>query len=110
MVENVYDYLLCSDIFCLSSKYEGLPISLLEALSAGKICACTPAGGVSSVLSNRLGYVSHDFTIKDYYNTLELALNNTYNISSDTLIRLFNKNYTMDKCCREYMRIYHGKQ
>ena len=37
-------------------------------------------------------------------------LNNTYNISSDTLIRLFNKNYTMDKCCREYMRIYHGKQ
>jgi len=110
VVENVYDYLLCSDIFCLSSKYEGLPISLLEALSAGKICACTPAGGVSSVLSNRLGYVSHDFTIKDYYNTLELALNNTYNISSDTLIRLFNKNYTMDKCCREYMRIYHGKQ
>ena len=109
VVKNVYDYLLCSDIFCLSSKYEGLPISLLEALAAGKVCACTPAGGISSVLGNKMGYVSQNFSVYSYYKTLECALNNIDNISANKVIDFFNKNYTMDVCCREYIRIYNGE-
>ncbi len=38
-VNNVGDYLLNADAFLLPSLYEGLPISLLEAMSAGFRCA-----------------------------------------------------------------------
>lgn len=35
---------------CLCSKYEGLPIVLLEALSVGCIPICTPVGGILNVV------------------------------------------------------------
>ena len=37
-VDNVNEYLKASDIFILPSKYEGLPVTLVEAQSAGVSC------------------------------------------------------------------------
>lgn len=36
--ENVYDYLQAFDVFCLPSKFEGFPISVVEAQTAGLPC------------------------------------------------------------------------
>lgn len=39
-----------SDVFCLPSRDEGVPIALLEAMSWGIACVVTPVGGVPSVI------------------------------------------------------------
>lgn len=40
------------DIFALSSKREGLPVSLLEAMAAGKAIVTTRVGGIPEVVSD----------------------------------------------------------
>jgi glycosyltransferase involved in cell wall biosynthesis len=60
--------LLCeSDVMCLSSIWEGLPISLLEAMSVGSVPICTPVGGIPDVISSGYnGFVSKSVSVQDY--------------------------------------------
>jgi len=51
-VENVYEYLQCSDYFILLSESEALPISLLEALSCELPCIATRVGGIPDFIQD----------------------------------------------------------
>lgn len=50
--ENPYPYLLASDIFCLPSVFEALPLSIIEAYRASLPVVATDVGGVSEIVKN----------------------------------------------------------
>ena len=56
--KNLPIYYNCSDVFLLTSRWEGLPIVVLEALACGVPVVSTEAGDVGKVVKNQLnGFV-----------------------------------------------------
>ena len=47
---DVVELLKTIDVFALSSQWEGLPVTILEAMAMGKPVVCTDVGGVSEVV------------------------------------------------------------
>lgn len=102
---NVADYLYCAEAFCLSSNFEGLPISLIEALSAGLIPICTPVGGIPDVIEDGvIGYLSKDVSLDAYVEAIERYLKD--GLSSQRNMEYFNANFTMKQCAKKYLEVY----
>lgn len=105
--QNVGDYLACADYFVLSSIYEGLPLSLLEAMSMGCIPISTPAGGVVDVIKDgKNGFLCPSFTEEDFFNTLNKTFSKDFSIDKNDIIKDYNNKYTMEVCVKKYYNIY----
>ncbi len=110
-VDNVSDYLLNADAFVLTSLFEGLPISLLEALSAGVTPVCTPVGGIKNIVTKDIGFLSNDITSIAYLKALEdyLTANNTeLNRIKENGKRLYEDEFSMRSCAEKYDALYHA--
>ena len=60
-----------SDIICLSSLWEGLPLVPIEAISLGKIVVATDVGGTCEIIQDGFnGYICQKGNSKDLSNKL----------------------------------------
>lgn len=74
---NVYKHLLDSDMFLSSSLYEGLPLSILEAMSIGlPIVASNVVGNCDTIIHDESGYLYDLHDIKSAVGYLKLLSNN----------------------------------
>lgn len=102
---NVNDYLLCADAFCLSSIYEGLPISLLEALSCGITPICTPVGGIPDVIKDgENGYLSKGLETDEYCTAIRRFIEKP--VDKKLLIDFYKSNYSMEVCAGKYEQYF----
>lgn len=101
---NVSDFLYCSDAFCLSSIYEGLPISLLEAMACGVLPICTNVGGVPDVIEHGVTGLLSNVSPDEYYKVIRSYFN--VKIEKTKLIEQFENHYSIRKCAERYMNIY----
>ena len=106
---NPLEYLKVADGFALCSKYEGLPISLLEALAMGAVPVCTPVGGiVNVVIDGDNGILSNTIEENDYYEALKRFLS----LSCDDLNKMKNRAvesfqpYKIEYCASQYIELY----
>lgn len=107
-VQNVADYLSVADAFCLSSKYEGMPISLIEAFSVGCIPVCTPVGGIKEMIRpQQTGFLSTDLSIDAYKNAISEYLNSQNKLEiKSACIREFNEKYHISITVSKYRGLY----
>lgn len=104
---NVYDYLVCSDAFCLSSVYEGMPMTIIEAILSGLPIVSTPVCGVVDVVKNGInGYVSKDYDIESYVSTIKQFLDNREEISKKAKELKDKTPLSIVECAKEYSNLF----
>lgn len=108
---NVYDYLLCADCFIMSSLYEGLPISILEACSAGLPVISTPVGGIPDIVKDGInGFLSdNSLSVDGYVEAINRYLGTDE--ESVELIRKSNKElfaaqFDITTTAKQYLSLY----
>lgn len=106
--KNPYPYLKKSDLFILSSKYEGLPNVLLEAMTLKKfIISSDCQTGPREILFN--GKYGDLFKIGDFRMLSRLIYNfNFYKNENKKKINLAYKSlarFDFDKNCKKYLKI-----
>lgn len=105
--KNVGDYMAQADFFVLSSDYEGLPMTLLEAMSMGVIPISTPAGGVVDVVEDGVtGYLSDDFDDEAFCRKVKQAINEKGKIPHERIRQHYEKNFSMEVCAEKYYDTY----
>lgn len=98
-----------ADAFVLPSIWEGLPVTLLEALSVGCVPICSPVGGVVNVIEDGVnGILSETSNEPDYY----MAVEKFILMSDDDIRQIRNgainsfEKYNIHNISKEYIKAY----
>ena len=105
--KNIADYMLNVDCFCLSSSYEGLPITILEALLSGVPIVSTPVKGALDVVKDGVtGVISKEFSEDAYVDALKQAASSLPVLRENAQKEKKNSPYTMETCAKKYVEFY----
>ncbi|MEJ5961948.1 glycosyltransferase family 4 protein [Pedobacter immunditicola] len=105
---NIADYLSIADAFCLSSIYEGMPISLIEAMSVGCIPVCTPVGGIKEMIKDGVtGFISKNTTLESFYQALKRAVySKEKDVIKDNILKAYNNRYHIEISAKNHLKTY----
>ena len=105
-VGNVEEYFSESDIFALSSSYEGLPLVVLEAMAAGLPIVSTDVGGVKDIVTDN-GILVEANNLNALANALEqLIADSDSRNKLGTLSRENVKRFDSAIVADEYVNLY----
>ncbi len=110
--KNVLPYIYSSDLFVLSSYYEGMPNVVMEAMGIGKCCVVTSVNGNNELITNgKDGILVRPGNSQDLYLSIEKIINDQY--LRDTLGYMAKKrisdNFSEEKMINELERFLKEK-
>lgn len=109
-IENVLDYMQISDYYVSSSITEGLPMSVLEALSVGLPLLLSNIPSHDEILTNNVigkaGYIFENNEQDSFNKYLNKLINNDYDKMTMFCCSLHNDNFTGEIMSKKYAQFY----
>ncbi len=97
-----------ADLFILPSNYEGLPMTIIEAMSLGKPVVASNVGGISEIVINDENGYTVDNSVEAFCSKICYILKNEdiYVRFSKNAQRNYQEKLTVDKMVNGYLKIY----
>lgn len=111
--KNPRAYINISDAFCMSSAWEGMPITIIEAFSVGCPPIVTPVGGCVNMVEDGVnGLIASDTSEEAYYIALKRFITldkvKRFNMSQKALDS-YKKNYSIENTVEKYLSLFISK-
>lgn len=109
IVKNVFELFELSDIYVNSSLWEGLPLTLLEAMSMKIPIIATNVGGNSEVIiDSQTGLLIKPESEYEIAEAIKKLVNNSEFAErlADNGYKLFKEKYTIEKHCEKLANLY----
>jgi glycosyltransferase involved in cell wall biosynthesis len=98
-----------ADIFVLASKWEGLPLSILEAMRAGLPVIATNVGGVGELITDGInGYLTERGNVAQMRNRIQALVSSPalrHSMAHEAR-RRFEQDFQLDVMVRKTMMVY----
>lgn len=105
-VSSAQSYLKYADLFILPTNYEGLPISMLEALSFGVPVVASSVGGITEVLDGNNGFAVEN-NVESFKDKINYVLDDTHlGVMSSNARKSYLANFTIEKMADEYLSVF----
>jgi len=104
-----YDLINIFDVFVLPSIKEGMPITVLEAMTLKKPVLCTKVGSLTDMIHDNLnGFIVESKSSEELYNRLKWILENktVLNEVGENGYKYVEENFTMDKFMKDVLNVY----
>jgi len=107
-ISNAAQYNTLADLCLLPSDYEGLPMTIIEAMSAGKPVIASDVGGISEIVHNgENGYCLKNNAELFTEKIVDILENKVlYEKMSQNSKQIFEKQLTIEKMVEGYLKIY----
>lgn len=108
---DVPELLWASDVFVFPSIFEGLPVSLMEAIAAGKAIACSSCRGNTDLIKNKKYLFKHN-SEEQCKTVIEFILNNDnteFIRENKVRLRSFQKDNVSKEMRNIYVEVVRGK-
>lgn len=104
---NVYPWLHDADIFILPSKFEGMPMTLIEAMGTGLPIIASAVGGVPDMLTDRNDALLITPEVESLYREMEyLYTDEKERMHLGINARKRSKNFSDVEMARKYIGVY----
>lgn len=96
------------DIFLFPSLYEGLPLSLIEAMASGCVIVASSVGGINDlIVDGKNGYKIKNYDVDEYVKIIEMLINDRNLMETISLNnKLDVQKYSIKKTLMLYEELY----
>jgi glycosyltransferase involved in cell wall biosynthesis len=103
---SAHQYLKYADLFILPSNYEGLPMSILEALSYSVPVVASAVGGIAEILNGSNGFAVEN-TVSAFTEKIDVILNqDVYSDMCKNARESYLRCFSVDKMTENYLSTY----
>lgn len=107
LLDDVKEEMGNADIFCLPSNYEGMPMTIIEAMASGLPVVATAVGGVPDIIMDGKDGILCNNTPKDIADALEKVIDSAElreKLGKNAVVT--SKEYSSENMAKKYYEIY----